>query len=391
MIDPVEMAQKLISFGSVTSESNFEVSQYIGRALEQLSFQVELVNYQDVHGTPKVCVAAKRVPLAGRERADRHSSEPWSAPGIGFFCHTDVVSVEGWNCKHGGPFSGAIAEQRLWGRGSCDMKGPIAAMLSACSRIDHNEQTRAIYFFATGDEECGMSGARLLAEESKLFAEMADTQCVGVITEPTSLQVVNAHKGGCHVDVSSFGVAAHSSTVDGKNANWQMIPFLAFVRELASRIDSEPRFRNEAFSPPTLTMNLVIENSPCAANITVGQSTCRIFFRPMPATDWQFVLDELCRVAKHLDLKLTTWPPLPPLDTPISSHFVQTTLRLLDLSQAQSVSYATDGCCFQQLTELIVLGPGNIEQAHRSDEWIDLEQLRRGGDIYQRLLLHYAC
>ena len=72
------------------------------------------------------------------------------------------------------------------------------------------------------------------------------------------------------------------------------------------------------------------------------------------------------------------------------SPLVQTALQLLGQIQPQAVSYATDGCCFQDLQELIVIGPGNIAQAHRSDEWIELEQLRRGVDVYQQLLQHYA-
>ena len=91
-----------------------------------------------------------------------------------------------------------------------------------------------------------------------------------------------------------------------------------------------------------------------------------------------------------MGLQVHAFPPLAPLDTPLDSPLVQTALRVLGQSAPQVVSYATDGCCFEQLPELIVIGPGNIDQAHRPDEWIELEQLRRGVDVYQRLLEHYA-
>ncbi len=380
-MDPVSTAQQLIAFESVTSVSNAAVSSYLAQLLDQLGFQVESLPYTDGRATDKVCVTAKFTP--GNDASS-------TSPGIGFFCHTDVVSVDGWNCPQGAPFSGAVSDGRLWGRGACDMKGPIAAALSAYSQLDLSSLTRPLYFFATGDEECGMSGARLLADKSKHFAEMVKSQSVGIIGEPTSLQVVNSHKGGCHVDVSSFGVAAHSSTSEARNANWQMIPFLSFLRELVQRTESEQRFRNEAFTPPTVTLNLVIENKPNAANITVGQTTCQIFLRPMPAVDWQHILDEIVRVAMEMELTVRAWPPLLPLDTPADSSFVQTALRILEQTSPRAVSYATDGCCFHALSQLIVIGPGNIEQAHRCDEWIELEQLHRGVDIYRRLFEHYA-
>ncbi|MEO8270331.1 MAG: M20/M25/M40 family metallo-hydrolase, partial [Aureliella sp.] len=277
-----------------------------------------------------------------------------------------------------------------WGRGACDMKGPTAAALAAISRLDPGRQRAPIYFFVTGDEECGMAGARLLTEQSKYYRELVEARGAGVICEPTELQVVNAHKGGCHLDISSTGVAAHSSTAEGRNANWSMIPFLHFLGQLNARCESESRYQNAKFTPPTLTLNLVIENQPQSSNITVGHTTCRIFFRPMPATDWQSVLDELIATAQRMKLQVRSFPTLAPLDTRADSPLVQTSLRLLGQSAPQVVSYATDGCCFEELSELIVIGPGNIEQAHRPDEWIELEQLHRGVDVYQRLLEQYV-
>lgn len=381
-MDVVTIAQQLVAIDSVTESSNAAVSQHYVELLQALHFELDSIPYVDAHGIDKIC-------LAGRRRPQR-SGHPADSGGIGFFCHNDVVSVDGWSCPHGGPWAATLAEGRLWGRGVCDMKGPTAAALAAIARIDPAEQTAPIYFFVTGDEECGMVGARLLAQQSAFYAELVAQAGVGIIGEPTSLQVVNAHKGGCHLDITSTGVAAHSSSAEGRNANWQMIPLLTFLAHLHQRCEAEPQFRNETFSPPTFTMNLVIENRPSSSNITVGQSICRIFFRPMPNTNWQLVLDEIKREAKAHGLDVKALEPLRPLCTPPDSPFVQTASRLVQQTQPRAVSYATDGCCFEQLSELIVIGPGNIEQAHRPDEWIELEQLLRGVDVYQSLFQHYA-
>lgn len=382
-------ARQLIAIDSVTSASNAHISEFIAGQLERLGFAVVRHAYVDPHGTSKVSLSAKRTPMQ-LSPADSSGGSAKASPGIGFFCHSDVVSVDGWECPHGGPLDAVVAEGRLWGRGACDMKGPIAAALAAIASLDPRQQRSPIYFFVTGDEECGMAGARLLAEQSIYYREMVDSRAVGLICEPTSLQVVNAHKGGCHVDVSAAGVAAHSSTLEGRNANWQMIPFLHVLWQLNARCETELRFQNPKFSPATLTINVVLENRPQSTNITVGRSICRIFFRPMPDTAWQYVLDEILSTAAQMQLQVDLLPTLAPLDTPADSPLVQTALRLLGQTEPRAVSYATDGCCFEQLSELIVIGPGNIDQAHRPDEWIELEQLRRGVDVYRRLLEHFA-
>ena len=381
-MDVVKIAQELIAFDSVTSASNAAISRRLSELLSELGFEIESLPYTDAHGTQKISLAARR-PAANGSGSTANS-------GIGFFCHSDVVSVDGWNCEHGGPFAGSFAQGRLWGRGACDMKGPTAAALVAISHINRQVQNAPIYFFITGDEECGMTGARLLTQQSTHFADMVARQVVGVICEPTALQVVNAHKGGCHIDIKSMGVAAHSSTAEGRNANWQMIPLLTYLEQLNRRCETEASFRNEDFSPPTMTMNVVIENIPSSANITVGQAICRIFFRPMPGTNWQTVLDDIVCEAHRLGLEVHALPSLRPLSTPASSRFVQTALQLLGQAAPRAVSYATDGCCFEQLPDLIVIGPGNIEQAHRVDEWIDVAQLIRGVDVYRNLIEHYA-
>lgn len=381
-MDVVSLAQQMIAIESVTANSNAAIHQFQCQLLEQLGFALELLPYVDAQGMHKTCLAARRGPALVQSANKRG--------GIGFFCHNDVVSVDGWDCAHGGPLDGSIAAGKLWGRGACDMKGPTAAALCAIARVDPSHQTAPIYFFVTGDEESGMCGARLLAEQSSYFAEMVDQGAVGIIGEPTSLRVVHAHKGGCHLNVVSSGLAAHSSTAQGNNANWQLIPFLTLLEQLRQRCELEPQFQNAAFVPPTLSLNIVLENQPSSPNITVGRATCRIFFRPMPHTEWPHLLEEIRSAASRCNLELTQLPTLPPLCTSVDSPLVKTALALMQQPSPDAVSYATDGCCFEKLPELIVIGPGNIEQAHRADEWIELEQLLRGVEVYQQFFEHYA-
>ncbi len=380
-MDPVEIAQRLISVDSVTTQSNLAIANVQHLILEELGFEVHRLEHRDLAGAEKIVLAARRAD-------DRVAAS--AEAGIAYFCHNDVVSVEGWNCEHGGPFSAKVAEQRLWGRGACDMKGPTAAAIAAIASLVELPQSAPLYFFITGDEESGMAGARLLTENSSFYREAVERGTVGIIGEPTELHVVNSHKGGCHFDVSSSGVAAHSSTNDGLNANWQLIPFLSYLQQLNHRCQTEPSLQNSNFSTPTLSLNIVIDNEPSAFNITVGRATCHIFFRPMPGTQWESMLEEIKRAARDMELELSSIRCLSPLLTPVDRAFVRTALAITDQDKPGSACYATDGCCFQELPDLIVLGPGSIEQAHRHDEWIAVDQLQRGTELYAKFFQHYA-
>lgn len=348
--------------------------------LSELGFQVEQQEYTDQQGVLKIL-------SCGVRRAVR--SAPGARP-LGYFCHNDVVSVAGWDCSHGGPFEGVLAEDRLWGRGSCDMKGSAATAMAAISRISAKEQTAPIYFFITGDEECGMEGAKLVGQ-SALFEELSAEQGVGIVGEPTELQVVNSHKGGYHFEVAANGVAAHSSTVDGLNANWKLIPFLSYLRQVQQRCLQDPELQNSEFDPPHLSLNPVVINRPVATNITVGQAICRIFLRPMPATEWEGLVDEILATAREMQLELKLAPVMPPVHTDAGRPFVQDTMEKTGQEEPLRVCYATDGCFYNDLEDLIVLGPGSIEQAHRVDEYIALDQLQRGTDLFEQLLRRYCA
>lgn len=374
----VPVAQSLIQCASETADNNGDCSTLLKKMLEARGFEVHWYDYRDLRGRDKVTLAACR---RGAQ----------SKTGIAFFSHSDVVSSEGWRTAHGsGPWDALVHDGRLWGRGACDMKGPISSLLSALQSFDSARQAGNVYVFITGDEECGMVGAELLTKECPLYSEVVATRAVGIITEPTRLQVVSQHKGGCRFRVTSHGTAAHSSTSDGLNANWQLIPWLDYLRSVQQRIDSDSELRNEAFDPPTLSPNLVLYNQPSEFNITVSQAQCELFLRIMPDTAWQALVDELTTTAREMELEVSALSIVPPLSTSADSPLVIESLRIVDQQAPKAVSYATDGCRYKQISDLIVLGPGNIEQAHRCDEWIEIEQLEAGADIYARLLQQFA-
>ncbi len=378
-LDPITLTQRLVRVSSVTNTPNLDVSSLMGELLSDLEFDVVEHRYIDAHGLDKVAISACRMPL----------TQP-AGPGVGYFCHNDVVSVEGWSCDAGGPFDANLVDGRLWGRGTCDMKGSAASALAAIARIDRATQTQPLYYFVTGDEESGMLGADLLAGQSEYFTQLAAGGGLGIIGEPTQLKPVLSHKGACHIDVTARGVPAHSSTRDGKNANWQLIPMLAELKEIYDRCESDPALHNCLFDPPTVTLNTVVHNEPQMANITVGTATAKVFFRPMPDTPWERIADSILDAATRLGLEAKRLRPLPPLHTSKDRPQVQKFLECIGETEASAVCYATDGCCLSALKDLVVFGPGDIEQAHRPDEWISLEALNSGTDAYEQIFRAFA-
>ncbi len=371
----LRLAQEMIAHDSVSVRSNAPIAAQMRRWLESLGFEVEQLEMTDPSGQLKVSLVAKR----GKGKG-----------GIAYFCHNDVVPVDDWNAAAGGPFSGAVAGGRLYGRGACDMKGSAAAALAAIARIDPQEQAAPLYFVVTSDEEHGMHGAQLVATRSQLFREMVSDGTVGIIGEPTELKVVHAHKGGCFLSVSSHGKSAHSSTAEGLNANWQLIEFLSYIKGVHELTQADPAYQNAAFDPPTLSMNLVVKNRPSAGNITVGLATAQLFMRPMPDVPWEKLANEIMAEATRLGLEVPAISKLPPVYTSPDRPFVQSALKLTGHSHSGSVSYATDGCWFTEIKDLIVIGPGSIQQAHRPDEWISLEQLEKGVDLFEKFFRRFA-
>jgi acetylornithine deacetylase len=374
-MNALNFAQDLIAFDSVSRQSNIAISDYVAEQLKRLQFEVERLEYVDEHGVRKANLVAKRGPGVG---------------GVGYFAHTDVVPADDWTVDFCGPFEPTVKDERLWGRGSCDMKGSLACALAAAASISPDQQTAPIYIVCSADEEVGMSGARHINQFSKLFEEMVRHETVGIIGEPTELRVVHAHKGGCRIEITAYGKSAHSSTREGINANWQLIPMLARLRELQQLSETLPEFRNYDFDPPTLSGNLVIFNQPLAANVTTSLARASWFLRTMPKVSIQPLLEQVREGCETLGLECNIRYSIDPLWVDPQSPFVQKVIELAGVPRSEVVCYATDGGVLRRLKNLVVCGPGSIDQAHRSDEWIALEQLEKGTALYRQFFEYWG-
>ncbi|MFP6768001.1 MAG: M20 family metallopeptidase [Planctomycetaceae bacterium] len=374
-MNSLEYNQRLVSFESTSVLSNAPVSDYCDEVLRGMGFEIERIEYDDPNGVRKVSVLGKKGTGTG---------------GMAYFSHTDVVPADPWFFDDFGPFEPTIRDDRLYGRGSCDMKGSIACMLAAAERTSDLPLQHPIYIVCTSDEEIGYGGAKAIAERSEMFREMVAGEANGIIGEPTMLEVVYAHKGTTGLVATSRGTAAHSSTREGLNANLAMIPYLSEMKAIFEETESSTDWQNDEFDPPTISWNIGINDHTTAVNITPPQSICTVYFRAMPGQEVDVLIDRARAKAEECGIDFQVKSRAEPLYIEPGSPFVREVLELAQRETPTTVCYGTDGGMLTELKNMVVIGPGDIAQAHTHDEWIALEQLERGTDLYARMIEHWC-
>ena len=375
-MDALEYTKQLVAYESTSVLSNVPIIDFVEATLKELDFDTERIEYDDANGVPKANVIGKKGEGSG---------------GMAYFGHTDVVPADPWFTEEHGPFDPTVKGDRLYGRGSCDMKGSVACMLAAARQFSASELKNPIYITCTADEEIGYGGAAQVAKRSSLFQEMVSGDSHGIVGEPTMLEVVYGHKGTYGFYATSRGRAAHSSTRAGINANLAMIPFLVEMKKIHDETESDATWHDQEFDPPSVSWNIGINDHTKAINITPPQSICTVYFRPMPGQDAESLIERARRTAEECGIEFQVRGTAQPLYVDPRSDFVGEVLQLAERDAPTTVSYGTDGAMFTSLKKLVVFGPGDIAQAHTHDEWVALDQLDRGAAMYAKLVRHWCC
>lgn len=374
-MDALQHTRQLVAFPTVSTSSNAAICAYLEEVLKELGFATERIEYVDSSGVDKVNVVGKK----GR-----------GTGGMAYFGHTDVVPADSWfSCGHG-PFEPTVRGDRLYGRGSCDMKGSIGAMLAAVEGVAGVDLRNPLYVAFTADEEVGYCGAEQVAQRSELFREMVLGNAKGIVGEPTLLNVVHSHKGTYGFKATSQGRAAHSSTNEGINANLAMIPFLSEMKRIHDETEEDPAWQDPAFDPSGISWNIGINDHTRAVNMTAAQSVCTVYFRPAPGHAAEALVDRARQAADRCGIDFELLKAGQPLYVDPESDYVREVLVLAGNERSQTVCYGTDGAVLTELANLLVLGPGDIAQAHTQDEWIQLDQLEKGSRLYGELI-HRWC
>lgn len=354
-----ELTGDLVRLDSRSFVSNLPVAERVEAALK--GFEIERLEYSDEAGV------AKRVLVAHRG----------GSGGLALSGHMDTVPDTGWQDD---PWSARIdAEGVLHGLGSTDMKGPVAAAIVAARALPADVP---VTLLITTDEETTKQGARAIAQRSEL-ARRAKPAGI-LVVEPTTLIPVRGHRAHIAFTCVAEGVQAHSSTGKGRNANWDLIPFLVEMKSVFERLRSDPNLQDTGYDPPFSDFNLVIDNHGAAVNVTVPKATARIKFRYSAKVDPLPVLEAVHAAASRTGVVVSEATEGVPPELPVEHPFVQACVAVAG-APARTAPYGTDASELQALAPCVVWGPGDIAVAHTPHERVRLAELAASVPVFIRL------
>ncbi len=374
----IDYLDRLIAFPTVSRDSNLDLIGYVRGELEPLGFRCLLAPSED-----------------GRKANLYASIGPEDVPGIVLSGHTDVVPVEGqdWSSD---PFVMRRADGKLYGRGSVDMKGFIAACLSLAHDIDAARLTAPLHFAFSYDEEIGCIGVRRLID---LLEGVSPRPRFCIIGEPTSMQIAVAHKGKDGARVSCTGLEAHSSFApNGVNAIHLAIDLINDIRALQTEI-AETGNRDGDYDVPYTTLHVGKIAGGEALNIVPNLATFEFEIRNIADDDPAALLARIGAAAEAIATKAREVFPgaaihfapgtaYPALDTAPDAEVVSFVKSLTGSNATTKISFGTEGGLFNARLGIptVVCGPGSIAVAHKPDEYIAESQLTRCEAMLAELL-----
>lgn len=379
---PREMIERLIAFDTTSRDSNLHLISFVE-------------DYAKAHG-----VEPRRIPNAEGTKANLLISLGPNAPGgIILSGHTDVVPVDGqpWVTD---PFRVVEKDGKLYGRGTSDMKSFSAVILALLPEFQKRRVTTPIHIALSYDEEVGCLGVRPMIAE---IVKSVPTPKLAIIGEPTEMKVVNAHKGIRSFRTTVTGREAHSSQTDkGVNAVMvaaELIMHLNGVAEEMRRI-GDPSGR---FDPPYTSVQASVIEGGTALNILARHCSFLWEFRYLPGTsrDDIFerfvahtrdnVLPRLRQVALEADIETAVRSHVPALVAKDGCPAEAFAKQLTGRNHAEAVAYGTEAGLFQEAgIPSVICGPGNIREAHKPNEYIELSQVDACVAFIRRLMDH-AC
>lgn len=364
----IEILARLVAFDTTSHKSN--------RALV-----ADIEAYLAEHG-----VASSLVPTDDGEKASLFATiGPSGTPGIGLSGHTDVVPAVAadWTSD---PFMLREEAGRLYGRGTADMKGYLACVLAMVPEFKRRRLKTPIHILFSYDEETGCIGVRPMIAE--LGGRLPKPRAV-FVGEPTSMAVVDAHKGPVRWQVDITGRAAHSSMAHlGVNAIAVAARLMGKLNEIEAELAAMPP--DPRFTPPYPTLQITEIKGGTASNIIPASCSFGFGIRSMPGLDVDAVekrfvdfaendcLPAMRRVAPEAAITIRQVNRVPPFAAEQASEVVTLALKLAEQNDTAAVSYATEAGLFQAAgVPSVICGPGDIAQAHTADEWVAISELDR--------------
>jgi acetylornithine deacetylase len=365
----IDILRDLIAFPSISSDSNLAIIDYLAGHLRDVGADVQVQTAQ---------CGAKANLFA--------TLGPDTQGGIVLSGHSDVVPVAGQDWTHD-PFELIQREGKLYGRGTCDMKGFIAATIEKAADFAAAPLSRPLHFAFTHDEETGCIGAQAL---TGWLQERDFRPALAIIGEPTMLQVIEGHKGCCEYTTHFHGCAGHGSMPDlGVNAVEYAVRYVARLLELGEELKTRAP-AGSRFDPPWTTINTGSLTGGTIHNVIPETATVQWEFRPVQNDDFIFVKEEVEHyVRKVLLPAMQAVDPSAAITTEIMGEVAglepaslngarDILMELTGSNTSDVVSFGTEAGIFAALgMNVAVCGPGSIEQAHKPDEYLAIDHLAK--------------
>ena len=370
--ETLKVLSELIKFQTVSGTSNLKLIEYCEKTLSKLG-AISFKTFDE---------AKQRVNLfstiSGKQKLNGR--------GIILSGHTDVVpaSAKEWSSN---PFVATQKNNKVYGRGSTDMKGFIACSLALAPYFASQNLKKPIHFSFTYDEETACQGAPIMIEELK----KRNLNCsVCIVGEPTNMKAVQAHKGCYEYSTHFTGLAGHGSAPDkGVNAVEYATRFANKLMELREELKKrEPK--NSVFTPPYTTLGIGRIKGGLARNVIADQCVVDWELRPVVPEDGEFVnknmdafvkdilLPKMKKVYPKADIKKEIIGEIIGFNKVEESEAINLVCNLTGDNSREVVSFGTEAGLFQEIgISTVVCGPGSIEQAHTIDEYVSFDQLKR--------------
>lgn len=382
-----QMLAKLVSFNTVSDQPNIDLVSFVESYLADLGVpSTRVANAQGTHASLYATIGPK---VDG---------------GIILSGHTDVVPVAGQDWATD-PFTLSEKDGKLYGRGSADMKGFVATCLAKVPAMVVADLKRPFHLALTYDEEVGCLMAPELIDHMK--PEIGKIEAV-IVGEPSRMETVVAHKGILHFDVMITGKEAHSSqTHMGVSAVMVGAKLVAFIDDLATEM-ADTGVKVDGFTPPFTTLHCGMFHGGTAHNIIARQASFGCDIRVVPGQDAHALLGRIQDYAANQLLPamqktapesairfdiLSDVPPLGPEQTG-QAPFAQAENLVNNINRRNAsvkVPYAAEAGQFQQAGySTVICGPGDIAQAHRPDEFIEISQLEALETMLDKLITHQS-
>ena len=367
-----ETLAQLVSIDSVSARSNAEIVNYLTNRSEGLGLKARRLPYRDENGIEKVNL----IVLAGTEFTSITEVE------LALVGHTDTVPYDSnWTEA----LSLTESEGKLYGRGACDTKAFIAAVLTAIADVNLRDLRRPVALIFTADEEIGLVGAKRLADCQALRPRYS------IVGEPTSLQPMRAGKGYCLAEIFVRGHEAHSAyPACGASAIFRTARLISRIEKIAEHLKTE---QHPAFDPGYTTLNVGLVRGGTAKNVIAGECRFTLEWRPIPGQESHRVLTLLHSAIaeetehdKDFECEVDAARADGGFETPSDSPLV----RMLEEATGQSagtVAFGTEAAQMIKLgAEAVVLGPGDIRVAHRTGEFVPIDELQRAVEILTKAI-----